>query len=205
MREAREYISEKFGEKFIPVKPNFYATKKGAQDAHEAIRPITLSRTPESIKNSVNKYHYKLYKLIYDRFMASQMSEATYNSLSVDIAAGDYGFKVTGKSPLFAGYTAVYNMYSEEKEDEEESSKLPDLNVGEKLSFIEYKYEQKFTKPPARFTEASLVKTMEEKGIGRPATYTPTVTLLNARSYTEKEGKYIKPTKLGMDVTDMLV
>lgn len=205
MREARAFISEKFGDKYIPAKPNVYATKKGAQDAHEAIRPITLSRTPESIKNSVNKYYYKLYKLIYDRFMASQMSEATYNSMSVDIAAGNYGFKVTGKSPLFAGYTAVYNLYSDEKEEEEESGKLPDLTEGETLGFCEYKYEQKFTKPPARFTEASLVKTMEEKGIGRPATYTPTVTLLQTRNYTEKEGKYIKPTQLGMDVTDMLI
>lgn len=206
IKEARSYISEKFGEKFIPAKPNIYASKKSAQDAHEAIRPISLSRTPESIKNAVNKYHYKLYKLIYERFMASQMSEATYNSLSVDITAGNYGFKVTGKSPLFAGYTAVYNMYTDEsKEDEEESGKLPDLHEGERLGFCEYKYEQKFTKPPARFTEASLVKTMEEKGIGRPATYTPTVTLLNARSYTEHEGKYIRPTQLGMDVTDMLI
>lgn len=205
VREARAFISEKFGEKFIPQKPNVYATKKGAQDAHEAIRPISLSRTPESIKDAVNKYYYKLYKLIYDRFMASQMSEATYNSMSVEISAGNYGFKVTGKSPLFAGYTAVYNMYTDEKDEEEESGKLPDLVEGEKLGFVEYKYEQKFTKPPARFTEASLVKTMEEKGIERPATYTPTVTLLASRSYTEKEGKYIKPTKLGMDVTDMLI
>ena len=206
MREARAFVAQKFGEKYIPAKPNVYATKKGAQDAHEAIRPISLARTPESIKDAVNKYYYKLYKLIYDRFMASQMSEATYNSLSVDIAAGDYGFKVTGKSPLFAGYTAVYNMYTDEnKEEEEESGKLPDLHEGEILHFLQYKYEQKFTKPPARFTEASLVKTMEEKGIGRPATYTPTVTLLAARSYTEKEGKYIKPTQLGMDVTDMLI
>lgn len=205
MNEAREFITKKFGDKFIPAKPNIYATKKGAQDAHEAIRPISLERTPESIKNFANKYHYKLYKLIYDRFMASQMSEATYNSLSVDIQAGRYGFKVTGKSPLFAGYTAVYNMYVDENKEEEESVKLPELTVGEKLDFCEYKYEQKFTKPPARFTEASLVKTMEEKGIGRPATYTPTVTLLNARNYTEKDGKYIKPTQLGMDVTDMLI
>ncbi len=206
MREARDFITEKYGKEYIPAKPNVYASKKNAQDAHEAIRPISLARTPESIKNALNKYHYKLYKLIYDRFMASQMSEATYNSLSVDITAKNYGFKVTGKSPLFAGYTAVYNVYVDEtKEDEEETAKLPDLNVGEKLTFCEYKYEQKFTKPPARFTEASLVKTMEEKGIGRPATYTPTVTLLAARNYTEKEGKYIKPTALGMDVTDMLI
>ncbi|WP_251547045.1 type I DNA topoisomerase [Pumilibacter intestinalis] len=205
VREARAFISAKFGEKFIPAKPNVYKSKKGAQDAHEAIRPISLERTPESIKDSVNKYQYKLYKLIYDRFMASQMSEATYNSLAVDIAAGNYGFKVNGKSPLFAGYTAVYNMYTENKDEDESSDKLPNFEVGEKLGFKEYKYEQKFTKPPARFTEASLVKMMDEEGIGRPATYTPTVTLLSARNYIEPEGKYLKPTQLGMDVTDMLV
>lgn len=205
--EAREFVANKYGAEYVPAKPNIYATKKGAQDAHEAIRPITISRTPDSLKDSLNKYHYKLYKLIYERFLASQMSDATYNSLSVDITAGRYGFKVTGKTPLFAGYTAVYNMYVDEnKEGEEESTaRLPELSEGEVLAFKEYKYEQKFTKPPARYTEASLVKTMEEKGIGRPATYTPTVSILFSREYTEKEGKYIKPTQLGMDVTDMLV
>ncbi len=204
--EARSYIAKKFGEKFVPNKPNVYASKKSAQDAHEAIRPISVDRTPESLKDVLNKYHYKLYKLIYERFLASQMSEATYNSLNVEITAGDYGFKVTGKAPLFAGYTAVYNMYVDEsKEDDETTTRLPDLSEGETLDFVEYKYEQKFTKPPARYTEASLVKTMEEKGIGRPATYTPTVSLLLSREYTVKDGKYLRPTQLGIDVTDMLV
>lgn len=205
--EARNYVENKFGKDFIPAKPNVYASKKSAQDAHEAIRPISIDRTPESLKDILNKYHYKLYKLIYERFLASQMSEATYNSLVVDIAAGDYGFKVNGKTPLFAGYTAVYNSYVEEssKDEDEVSGKLPEMQVGEILEFIEHKYEQKFTKPPARFTEASLVKIMEEKGIGRPATYTPTVSTLFAREYTEKEGKYIKPTELGFKVVDMLI
>ena len=204
--EAREFVTKKYGEKYIPAKPNVYLTKKGAQDAHEAIRPISLARTPESVRNALNKYHYKLYKLIYERFLASQMSEATYNSMNIDITAGNYGFKVVGKTMLFPGYTAVYNTYVEEKEDDENGNvKLPELTVGEKLDFVEYKYEQKFTKPPARFTEASLVKTMEEKGIGRPATYTPTVTILFSRGYAEKDGKYIKPTELGMSVIDMLV
>lgn len=204
--EARKYVTEKYGEKYIPAKPNVYLTKKGAQDAHEAIRPISLIRTPESVKDALNKYHYKLYKLIYERFLASQMSEATYNSMSVDITAGEYGFRVVGKTLLFPGYTAVYNTYTEEKEDEENGNvKLPELSIGEKLDFVEYKYEQKFTKPPARFTEASLVKTMEEKGIGRPATYTPTVTILFSRAYAEKDGKYIKPTELGKEVVDLLI
>lgn len=203
---AREFISEKFGSDYVPEKPNYYASKKSAQDAHEAIRPITLARTPESLKDVLNKYHYKLYKLIYERFMASQMSEAKYNSVSVEVTAGDYGFKVNGKTPLFKGYTAVYSAYVDEsKEEDEQNTKLPEMNEGDVLSLIEHKYEQKFTKPPTRYTEASLVKLMEEKGIGRPATYVPTVTLLGTRHYIEKEGKYLVPTKLGEEVTDMLV
>lgn len=203
---AREFISEKFGSDYVPEKPNYYASKKSAQDAHEAIRPITLARTPESLKDVLNKYHYKLYKLIYERFMASQMSEAKYNSVSVEVTAGDYGFKVNGKTPLFKGYTAVYSAYVDEsKEEDEQNTKLPEMNEGDVLSLIEHKYEQKFTKPPTRYTEASLVKLMEEKGIGRPATYVPTVTLLGTRHYIEKDGKYLVPTKLGEEVTDMLV
>lgn len=203
---AREFISQKFGHDYIPEKPNIYASKKSAQDAHEAIRPITLSRTPESLKDSLNKYHYRLYKLIYDRFMASQMSEAKYNSVSVDVETGDYGFKVNGKTPLFKGYTAVYSSYVDEaKEDDEQNAKLPEITEGETLTLVEHKFEQKFTKPPARYTEASLVKLMEEKGIGRPATYVPTVTLLGTRKYIEKDGKSLVATKLGEDVTDMLI
>ena len=203
---AREFITEKFGSDYVPEKPNYYASKKSAQDAHEAIRPITLARTPESLKDVLNKYHYKLYKLIYERFMASQMSEAKYNSVSVEITAGNYGFKVNGKTPLFKGYTAVYSAYVDEsKEDDEQNTRLPEMNEGDILSLVEHKYEQKFTKPPSRYTEASLVKLMEEKGIGRPATYVPTVTLLGTRHYIEKDGKYLVPTKLGEDVTDMLV
>jgi len=205
---ARSFIAKQFGEKYVPEKPNFYASKKGAQDAHEAIRPISIERTPESLKGILPNQHYKLYKLIYERFLASQMSDAQYNSLSVEIAADCFGFKVTGKTPLFAGYTAVYSMYEGDKKEEDESSanvKLPDLIEGEVLDFKEYKFEQKFTKPPARYTEASLVKAMEEKGIGRPATYTPTITVLTSRSYVSKEGKQLTPTDLGEKVTDMLV
>lgn len=203
---AREFISEKFGKDYVPEKPNYYASKKSAQDAHEAIRPITLGRTPESLKDVLNKYHYRLYKLIYERFMASQMSEAKYNSVSVEVTAGNYGFKVNGKTPLFKGYTAVYSAYVDDsKEDDEQNARLPEMNEGDILTLVEHKYEQKFTKPPARYTEASLVKLMEEKGIGRPATYVPTVTLLGTRNYIEKDGKYLVPTKLGEEVTDMLV
>ncbi|MBQ7227098.1 MAG: type I DNA topoisomerase [Clostridia bacterium] len=200
---AREFISETYGADYVPAKPNTYASKGNVQDAHEAIRPISLQRTPESLKSALNRNHYRLYKLIYDRFLASQMSNAKYNSLSAEIACGEYGFKVSGKTPLFAGYTKVYN--DKDGKDEDEMKRLPDLNEGERLGFIEYQYEQKFTKPPARYTEASLIKAMEEKGIGRPATYQPTVSLLENRTYTEKDGKNIKPTELGFKVVDMLV
>ena len=203
-KSARAYIAKNYGEKFVPEKPNVFSAKKSAQDAHEAIRPITLERTPESIKDKVDKNVYRLYKLIYDRFLASQMSDALYNTVNVEIVNGSYGFKLTGKTPVFPGFTIVYSGFNEENE-EETSDKLPVVEEGEILNFKEYKCEQKFTKPPSRFTEASLVKTMEEKGIGRPATYTPTVTLLFSRKYMELDGKLIKPTDLGCDVTDMLV
>ena len=203
-KSARAYIAKNYGEKYVPEKPNVFSAKKSAQDAHEAIRPITLERTPESIKDKVDKNVYRLYKLIYDRFLASQMSDALYNTVNVEIVNGSYGFKLTGKTPVFPGFTVVYSGFNEESE-EETSDKLPVVEEGEILNFKEYKCEQKFTKPPSRFTEASLVKTMEEKGIGRPATYTPTVTLLFSRKYMELDGKLIKPTDLGCDVTDMLV
>ena len=204
---AREYIGDKFGDKYLPEKPNYYASKKSAQDAHEAIRPISLERTPESIKPHVNKYIYMLYNLIYKRFLASQMSDATYNSVSVDIAANDYDFRISGRTPLFDGFTRVYAVESKADKDDKASdtAPVPELTEGEILAFDKFDYEQKFTKPPARYTEASLVKAMEEKGIGRPATYTPTVSLLFSRKYTVKDGRAIAPTELGCQVTDMLV
>ncbi len=200
---AREYITSVYGADYVPAKPNVYASKGNVQDAHEAIRPISVQRTPDSLKDSVARNYYRLYKLIYERFLASQMSSAQYNSLTADIACGNYGFRVTGKTPLFAGYTKVYS--EKDEKDEDEMKKLPDMNEGETLGFIEYVSEQKFTKPPARYTEASLIKAMEEKGIGRPATYQPTVSLLETRTYTEREGKAIKPTELGFKVVDMLI
>lgn len=205
MAEARKFVSEKYGADYIPEKPNIYAAKKDAQDAHEAIRPITLSRSPESLKDVLQTNLYKLYKLIYERFLASQMSCAVYDAVTVDVDNSDYTFRVNGKTMTFPGYTAVYRSFDEEKDEEKAASKVPPLTVGEELAFVEYKCEQKFTKPPARYTEASLVKAMEEKGIGRPATYTPTVALLFNREYVEREGKAIKPTELGFTVTDMLV
>ena len=202
---AREYIGSKYGEDYLPDKPNYFASKKSAQDAHEAIRPISLERTPESVKPHLNKNLYALYNLIYKRFLASQMADATYNSVSVDISANDYEFRISGRTPVFDGFTKVYAVADKSDEDKDDKSTVPELTVGEKQTFIKYDCEQKFTKPPARYTEASLVKAMEEKGIGRPATYTPTITLLFSRKYVEKSGRSIAPTELGCNVSDMLV
>ncbi len=203
--KAKEFIIKTYGKDYAPAKYNTFKAKKNIQDAHEAIRPISLERTPESLKGSLSPENYKLYKLIYERFVASQMSEATYNSLTVTINAGDYGFKVAGKTPLFLGYTKAYKVYTEDDDNDDKGEpKMCNLEVGDILKLINVLKEQKFTKPPVRFTEASLIKAMEEKGIGRPATYAPTMLVLSTRNYTEKEGKYLIPTELGTIVTEFM-
>ena len=202
MAAARNFVANKYGSNFIPVKPNVYASKKNAQDAHEAIRPINIERTPESVKASLNPDNYKLYKLIYERFLASQMAPAIYDSVAVDVDANSYTFHATGRTVDFEGYTIIYKAYSDSEEEKE--GKIPKLEEGEIVDLNALKPEQKFTKPPARYTEASLVKAMEEKGIGRPATYAPTITILATRGYTEKEGKSLKPTELDETVSDYL-
>jgi len=199
---CREFIAQKYGKDYVPEKPNIYASKKNAQDAHEAIRPISLAITPENVKDSLSKDNYKLYKLIYERFVASQMSDAEYSNVNVAINVQDYIFKAVGKTMEFAGYTAVYKEYVDE--EKQEISKLPKLEENEKVKVLDILQEQKFTKPPARFSEASLVKAMEEKGIGRPATYAATITILTARNYCTKEGKYLIPTDLGHKINEYL-
>ena len=203
--KAKVFIKNNYGEKYALEKPRLFKNKKDAQDAHEAIRPITLDRRPEDLKDKIKKEEYRLYKLIYDRFLASQMADATYNSLVVDFECDKYKFKTTGKSLIFEGYTALYNNQSTDDENDETSAKLPNIEKGDEFVQKALKPEQKWTKPPARYTEASLVKAMEEKGIGRPSTYTQSVTTLFNRNYVEKEGKAIKPTELGNVVVDMLV
>ncbi len=201
--KAKEYIVSHYGGDFAPKTYNVFKAKKNAQDAHEAIRPISLDRTPESVKSFMTADNYKLYKLIYERFVASQMTPATYDSQSVGISAGALGFKATGRTPIFAGWTRAYKVFEEQEEDSGES-KLPKLNEKDNLNVDKITKEQKFTKPPVRYTEASLIKTMEEKGIGRPATYAPTVMTLLNRTYMVKEGKYLKPSELGTTVTEFL-
>ena len=203
--KAKAFIKANYGDKYVLEKPRAFKNKKDAQDAHEAIRPISLDRRPEDLKDKIKKDEYRLYKLIYDRFLASQMADATYNSLVVDLECGKYKFKTTGKTLIFEGYTALYNNQPVDDENDETTAKLPNIEKGDKFVQKEIKPEQKWTKPPARYTEASLVKAMEEKGIGRPSTYTQSVTTLFNRNYVEKEGKAIKPTELGGIVVDMLV
>lgn len=199
---ARKFIAEKYGKEYCPAKPNIYASKKGAQDAHEAIRPISVMMTPERAKKLLDKKHYNVYKLIYDRFLASQMSEATYNSMQIDIVNGIYNLKASGRTPLFSGFTAVYQ--EEKKEDDPAEKLLPALKEGEETDLIKISSEQKFTKPPARYTDASLVKEMDSNGIGRPSTYASIISVLTKRKYVEKEGKFMKPTKIAFTITDML-
>ena len=204
-KQALDYIKDHFGERYCPEKPNVYKSKKNIQDAHEAIRPITLERRPEDLKGAIDQGQYKLYKLIYDRFLASQMAEAKFNTVNVDIEAvgTEHSFKAVGKTLLFDGYSVLYNNSSDD--GEEQVSKIPNLEVGEKVNCKEFKPEQKFTKPPARYTESSLVKAMEDKGIGRPATYSPTVNTLLSRNYIEKEGKALISSELGRNVVDLLM
>ena len=201
---ALAYIREEYGAEYVPEKPNFYASKKGAQDAHEAIRPIDLSLTPERAKKMLDRKHYNVYKLIYKRFIASQMSEAQYDSMQIEIDNGDYTLKASGRALKFAGFTLAWQ--ETKKEDEEElKGLLPPLEEGDVLMALDVKAEQKFTKPPVRYTDASLVKAMEDKGIGRPSTYASIISVLNKRKYVEKDGKFMKPTDIAYRITDMLV
>ncbi len=202
-QKARTFIQNKFGADYLPSRIPKYESKKNAQDAHEAIRPINLNRTPDSVKASLTPDGYRLYKLIYDRFLASQMAEAVHHNVNVDINCDKYCFRATGRTLAFAGYTACYKAV-DDSEGKDEFSKIPPLVEGDKLHHNETKTEQKFTKPPQRYNDGTLVKAMEEKGIGRPATYAPTISILVSREYITREGKFFVPTELGCCVTDYL-
>ena len=198
--KARETLAEKYGEKYVPQKPNIYKSRKNSQDAHEAIRPINLELTPESIKDKLQRNQYRLYKLIYERFLASQAAKAVYDSVNVTIKNGDYAFKSTGKTMTFDGYTRIYAAAPKE-EAGEDNEKIPPLADGEKLELSKLSPEQKFTKPPAKYTEASLIKLLEDKGIGRPSTFATILSTLYKREYIKKDGKSLEPTELGELVT----
>ena len=196
---AVAFIKETYGENFVNPERIVYKTKGKTQDAHEAIRPTNVSRTPESIKDSLSKDQYRLYKLIWERFVASQMSPAVYDTLSVKLAAGDYTFRASGSRLRFAGFLEAYN-----KGEEEDERVIPKLTQGDILQAEQLLPEQHFTQPPARYTDASLIKTLEEIGVGRPSTYAPTLTTIQARHYVTKEAKNLFPTELGEMVDEIM-
>jgi DNA topoisomerase I len=212
--EARSFISNRFGSKFHPAKAPQYQTRtKGAQEAHEAIRPTSVMREPDRVKEFLSRDQYRLYQLVWQRFVASQMSNAIYNTLRVDILAGrsatdtPYTFRVSGSTVQFLGFLALYEDARDEDlaPDEDEGRILPELTVKELLDLIQLLPEQHFTQPPPRYTEASLVRTLEEYGIGRPSTYAPTVATIQDREYIEKDDKRLTPTDTGKTVNDLLV
>ncbi len=202
-KAAADFIKSRYGEQYYPGKPRVFKKKSGAQDAHEAIRPSNVYFTPESIKKDLSPDQYRLYRLIWGRFTASQMSNAVYDSVTIDAVSAGYVFRANHSEIKFSGYTAVY----EEKPDEEPAErqkKLPDLSEGEKMRLEKVEKEQQFTQPPSRYTEATLIRAMEEKGIGRPSTYAPTISTISSREYVVKEGKHLKPTVLGEVITGLM-
>ena len=201
--QAKELIHSRYGAAYYPAAPRVYKTKAGAQDAHEAIRPSDPSLTPERVKSDLTQEQYRLYRLIWSRFLASQMANAVYDSISVEIAAGDHTLRCSASNLKFAGYTAVYEE-SRDDDKEEKESPLPPLTEGEEVTPTGFAPLQHFTQPPARYTDATLIRTMEENGIGRPSTYAPTVSTILDREYVIKEGKYLRLTPLGGVVNDLM-
>ena len=197
---AYDYIEKAYGKNYIPASPKIYKTKNNAQDAHEAIRPSMPELTPDKVKDSLTAEQYKLYKLIWERFIASQMANASLDTVAVSIEANGCNFKATGFSVKFDGFTVLY----EESKDDEENKVLPVIEKGDVLKLKAIAGSQHFTQPPARYTEASLIKALEENGIGRPSTYAPTISTIINRLYVERDGKQLKPTGLG-DVTTQLM
>ena len=201
--QAKELICSRYGAAYYPAAPRKYKTKAGAQDAHEAIRPSDPSLTPEQVKPDLTPEQYRLYRLIWSRFLASQMANAVYDSISVEIAAGAHALRCSASNLKFSGYTAVYEE-SRDDDKEEKESPLPPLNEGENVTLTGFTPAQHFTQPPARYTDATLIRTMEENGIGRPSTYAPTVSTILDREYVIKEGKYLRLTPLGGVVNDLM-
>ena len=200
---AYKYITGRYGKEYLPEKPRYFKTKSGAQDAHEAIRPTSVSFTPESVKEALTAEQYKLYKLIWERFIASLMEVCVQNTVNADITAGDYLFKASGYSVKFDGFTV---LYEEGKDDDSaEGGALPEMKTGDKLKLKELTPNQHFTQPPARYTEPTLIKALDENGIGRPSTYAPIISNILGRDYIEREKKSLKPTNLGMVVSDLMV
>lgn len=203
MNALRAYIPQQYGEEYLPEAPIQYKGRRNAQDAHEAIRPTDINRTPESIKASLTRDQYNLYRLIYYRFLASQMKPAIFDTMTMDINGNGMGLRFYGEHKSFAGFTCVYEESTDEEKESIENL-LPDFKEGDPVRVMSATANQHFTQPPARFTEASLVKTMEDKGIGRPSTYAPTITTIITRGYVARESKRLYPTELGRMVTEMM-
>ena len=199
----RTYIGKRFGEEYLPEKPIEYKGRKNAQDAHEAIRPTDVNRTPDQIKGSLTKEQYNLYRLIYNRFLACQMEPALYETMTLDLAGDGVALRFYGEHKKFAGFTSVYEESTDDVVASSETT-LPQLKEGEAVTVEDVISEQHFTQPPSRYTEASLVRALEEKGIGRPSTYAPTITTIIARGYVSREKKRLYPTELGRMVTAMM-
>ena len=200
---AKDFIIERYGKEYYHGSFRIYKTKSGAQDAHEAIRPTNIRLTPEVVRKDLTKDQYALYRLIWGRFTACQMANSVYDNVVMDVEANDYIFRSNYSEMKFAGYTAVYEE-SKDEESDELRSKLPNLQNGERVYLEKMLPEQQFTQPPARYTEATLIRAMEEKGIGRPSTYAPTISTITSHDYVVKDGKYLKPTNLGIVITDLM-
>lgn len=201
---AKNYIIEHYGKEYYHGSFRVYKTKSGAQDAHEAIRPTNIELSPERVRKDLTPEQYRLYRLIWGRFTASQMANSVYDNVVVDVESNDYIFRANYSEMKFPGYTAVYEE-SRDEETEELRSKLPSLEEGERVYLEKMLPEQQFTQPPARYTEATLIRAMEEKGIGRPSTYAPTISTITSHEYVVKDGKYLKPTNLGEVVTELMM
>jgi DNA topoisomerase-1 len=201
---AAALIERLYGKEYLPDKPRVFKTKNNSQDAHEAIRPSIIDITPEKAKPSLTSDQYKLYKLIWERFIASQMSNASLNTVSADIKAGSCLFKANGFTVAFDGFTRLYAAESADDSEKEGNAALPPLTAGEKLGVESVSGNQHFTQPPPRYTEASLIKALEENGIGRPSTYAPTISTILSRQYVERQQKQLKPTVLGDVITGLL-
>jgi len=203
LASAKQFILGRYGAAYYPSSTRTFKTKAGAQDAHEAIRPSDVDLTPEKIKGDLTAEQYRLYRLIWSRFLACQMANAVYDSVSVEVESAGHSFRASSSSLKFSGYTAVYEEGKDEEKEEKES-KLPEMSEGQSLNFRGFAREQHFTQPPARYTDASLIRAMEENGIGRPSTYAPTVSTILDREYVIKDGKYLRSTPLGEVVNGLM-
>ncbi|MGH2758649.1 MAG: type I DNA topoisomerase, partial [Actinomycetota bacterium] len=204
VQEIRSAIKERYGDHYLPAKPRVYRSKKGAQEAHEAIRPTHAARHPDAIRQHLEPDQLRLYRLIWERTIACQMTEALFDATSVDIIAGDHMLRATGRVMLFDGFLVVYREGRDDEEEEAEG-RLPELTEGQNLRLVDVIPTQHFTQPPPRYTEASLVKALEENGIGRPSTYAPTLSTLVDREYVRVDQRRLFPTDVGIVVTDLLV